>query len=832
MKKAIFVPSPIFIVIFLSSAIVLADESEDYDFDPSFIRNYATGNAVNLNVFTHGDDTPPGLYSLDVDINEQAIGNLLIKLEKSDDKLQICLSDKIVNSVEFTDKIKQSYVEQQKLSNDERCIYLSELIPESFFDFNFNQQHLSISIPQRDLLKIILPENNPINWDEGKSVLYSNYYFNRYTTRTNGEERTTNSLNLNSGFNFFKWRFRHDSQLYDNKYTSVMTYLERDIDVIKGKVTVGDFYSGSIFSNGSSLRGLRFRNDNSMLSSRESGFAPVIHGIAKSQAQVKVYVSNSKTEIYNTVVPAGPFEINDLLPIYYSGDLIVEIIESNGEKQTMIIPVQSGLSFTRPGKLDFDIGVGKLRYKDSIFGKPILDAAFRYGINNYLSASYGSVVSQNYLSNAVGMTLNTNLGAFNTEMIHAKAKLKNEDRTLDGTSYKLSYSKAFSQTDTYINLSSIQYDTKNYIPIYSAMQINSGDYKYDPENERNSYKLKTQYTLSLSQRLPYELGSLSLSGSLANYWNANDTSKQYTVSYTTNIKSVGVISSLQKINNRYTDDTLFSLSVSIPLFSEDYNAYLTSNYLSANKMNNFSTGLNGMLGQNIDYSVSVGQDRYDGDKSNHGSASLGYQTSFVSLATDYSHYQDSNTLNLSASGAVVAHSDGVLLSNTLGNTFAVIKVDGIKGANVLGSDNKTNNSGYAIQPNLVPYRKNFVGIETENLGQKYTLEESKNMVIPRSGSAVFVNLKTQIGAPVILKAQDKNNHYLPLGATVYGNKDEALTFVGQGGKIFLNLNEELKNISIHTNLGDENICVISLEDIIKENINNDKIKTLKVTCDE
>lgn len=832
MKKAISQAILILITLLFFSSIAIAEESEDYDFDPAFIRSYATGSSVDLKVFTNDGDNPAGLYSLDIDINGQDIGNFLVKLEKKADQLQICLSEDMINSVEFSNEIKKSYLEQQQKNNNDQCIFLNRLIPDSSFDFNFSQQQLSISIPQRDLLRIILPENNPINWNEGETVLYSNYYFNRYTSRVDGKDNTFNSLNLNSGFNFFKWRLRHDSQLYDNEYTAIMTYLERDIDTVKGKVLVGDFYSGSIFSNGSSLRGLRFRNDNSMLSIRESGFAPTIQGIAKSQAQVKVYLSNSKSEIYNTVVPAGPFEINDLLPIYYSGDLIVEIIESNGEVQTMIVPVQSGLSFTRPGQFDFDIGIGKLRYKNSVFGKPILDASLRYGINNALSGSFGSVASKDYLSNGLGLTVNTNVGAFNAEVIRAKAKLVNDNKTVEGTSYKLSYSKSFSKTNTYINLSSIQYDTKNYLPIYNAMQINNGNYHYDTEDESNNYKLKTQYTLSMSQRLPYDYGSISLSGSLANYWNADDTSKQYTATYTTNIHSVGLITSLQKINNRFTNDTLFSLSASIPLFSDNYSAYLTSNYLSANKMDNFALGVNGGLGEDIDYSVSVGQDRAEGEKIDHGSASLGYRTSIANLSVDYSHYQDSKTLNFSGSGAIVAHSDGILLSNTLGNTFAIVKVDGVEDAQVLGGDNKTNASGYAIQPNLVPYRKNFVGVDTRNLGQNYTLEESQNRVIPRSGSAVFVNLKTQIGTPIILKVTDKDNDFLPLGATVYSNNDESLTFVGQGGKIFLNLNDKLKNIYIYTNYGDDDICIVNLENIIKNNRDNEKIITLQVSCEE
>ncbi|MCG6395498.1 fimbria/pilus outer membrane usher protein, partial [Vibrio alginolyticus] len=142
------------------------------------------------------------------------------------------------------------------------------------------------------------------------------------------------------------------------------------------------------------------------------------------------------------------------------------------------IPVQSGLAFTRPGKLDFDVGVGKLRYRNTVFGDPVTDASLRYGVSNRISASLGTVFSNDYVSGAAGMTINTPVGAFNGEVIHAKATLKNNDKTLEGNSYKLSYSKTFPSTETYINLSSIQFDTKNYVSVYNAMQMNHGYYQY------------------------------------------------------------------------------------------------------------------------------------------------------------------------------------------------------------------------------------------------------------------------------------------------------------------------------------------------------------------
>lgn len=45
-------------------------------------------------------------------------------------------------------------------------------------------------------------------------------------------------------------------------------------------------------------------------------------------------------EIYQTTVAPGPFEINDLYPTSYSGDLDVTVTEANGAVSRFSVPFQ------------------------------------------------------------------------------------------------------------------------------------------------------------------------------------------------------------------------------------------------------------------------------------------------------------------------------------------------------------------------------------------------------------------------------------------------------------------------------------------------------------
>jgi outer membrane usher protein len=66
-----------------------------------------------------------------------------------------------------------------------------------------------------------------------------------------------------------------------------------------------------------------------MLPNSMIGYAPQIRGNAKTNAKVEIRQQGQL--IYQTTVAPGRFEINDLYPTGFGGELEVSVIESNGE---------------------------------------------------------------------------------------------------------------------------------------------------------------------------------------------------------------------------------------------------------------------------------------------------------------------------------------------------------------------------------------------------------------------------------------------------------------------------------------------------------------------
>lgn len=66
------------------------------------------------------------------------------------------------------------------------------------------------------------------------------------------------------------------------------------------------------------------------------------------QTNAKVEVRQQGNLIYQTTVTPGSFEINDLYPTGFGGELQVSIYETNGEIQKFSIPYASVVEMLRP----------------------------------------------------------------------------------------------------------------------------------------------------------------------------------------------------------------------------------------------------------------------------------------------------------------------------------------------------------------------------------------------------------------------------------------------------------------------------------------------------
>lgn len=276
--------------LFLSLGYIATSSAEtDTYFDPEFLE-LPNKESVDLEQFERNEQLP-GQYYVDIYINKSLIGSKSVSFSTNkNNELEPCLTLSDLKDVGV--KVGE-YPELQVAGN--QCINLSA-IPDAKSEFEFGSQRLYLSIPQ------IALNMNPRGYvdlaaiDDGITALLLNYSYNgsRNTDRKNDKNSSnSNYVNLRPGLNIGPWRLRNyttwqSSDGQRNKWDTVYTYLSRNINAIKSQLILGDSSSPSDIFDSVPFRGVQLSTDDDMNPESLRGYAPVVRGIARSNAQITI----------------------------------------------------------------------------------------------------------------------------------------------------------------------------------------------------------------------------------------------------------------------------------------------------------------------------------------------------------------------------------------------------------------------------------------------------------------------------------------------------------------------------------------------------------------
>src|SRR5690606_36488763 len=146
--------------------------------------------------------------------------------------------------------------------------------------------------------------------------------------------------------------FRHRGNVtYDKSagthYQSIQTFVQRSLAPIKGQLTAGEFYTDGAVLECVGLAGIGVSSDDRMYPESQRGYAPIVRGIANSNARVSIRQNGNV--IYETTVAPGAFEIDDLYSTGYGGDLEVVVTEADGSEHISRVPFSAPVNALRAG---------------------------------------------------------------------------------------------------------------------------------------------------------------------------------------------------------------------------------------------------------------------------------------------------------------------------------------------------------------------------------------------------------------------------------------------------------------------------------------------------
>ncbi|WP_370605582.1 fimbria/pilus outer membrane usher protein [Citrobacter braakii] len=712
---------------------------------------------------------------------------------------------------------------------------LIDEIPGGLSNFDFARGRLDLTVPEIYLTRERDEVIDARFWDDGLYAALIDYNFsanqNYRQNNISGSGGESYFLSLNNGINLGAWRLRNfstwtrnsinrDSKKSNNSvnqtsqhWDAINTWVQRPIASAKGILSIGDGYTPSDVFDSVQYRGIQLASDEGMNNDLERSFAPVIRGMANSNARVTI--SQNGNVIYQTTVAPGQFEIRDLNSSALSGDLYVTVRESDGTTHSFIQGFSSVAVMQREGQLRYGLTTGRYRSSGQDSRTPaFIQGHLIYGLPYDITTYGGGLLSSNYYAYSIGSGFGLGLlGALSSDVTRSHTTLNGKQQS-EGESYRIRYSKGIPETGTTIALAAWRYSTKGYYSFHDANavsgysdSVNIWSPEVGWEVPLKNGRSKQSIELNLTQNFG-ELGAVSISSGRKSYWDNFDDQRTLSMTYSVMAKRVnysfGYMQSIWSGSDKKNDHQI-SMNIQLPLQdwlmgSERQNS-LWANYGMIQNSNGGAThsvGIGGAAFEDNRLSWGASQSLLSGVNNNkysnsNSTVNASYSGGRGKLSAGYNYGRGQKQFSYGLQGGVVATRYGVILSQSLGDTMALIRAPGaddVRIDNITGA--RTDWRGYTVTSNLQPYRRNKISLDPLSAGQDVTLGINSQTVTPTRGAVVLASFSTEVGRQVLFNLT-KAGKPLPFGTTVSlisdsnseGNKGNRLGIIGDAGQVYM-----------------------------------------------
>ncbi|WP_233453220.1 fimbria/pilus outer membrane usher protein [Pseudomonas carnis] len=772
--------------------------AQEVQFNDAFLPEDSRN--LDLSAYQAGNPVMPGQYRADIILNGQLNNRQDIRIDAQADgsKPVVCMNRGLLERQGV--QMASLTPEASTMLDSQACPAVGQVIPGATANFSPENQALDLSIPQVALKRNARGYVSPQLWDRGVTAAMLSYNFNANRNRTRSGNSDSAFMGLNAGLNLGDWRLRHNASMswqsrLGSRYQALDTYAQRDITALKSQLTVGESNTtGEIFDT-LSYRGVQLSTDDRMLPDSMRGYAPVIRGIARTNARVTIRQAGNI--LLETTVAPGAFVIDDLYSTGYGGDLSVSVAEADGTEQNFIVPYASVSQLLRPGTSRFSLTAGETRNNFVDDQARLLQGTVQYGLNNTFTGFAGLQSSDDYTAVLTGLAFGTPIGAMAVDITHAQTDLAGG--AAKGQSMRVSYSKNVLSTGSNFSLAAYRFSTQDYLDFSNAIQL--------LDAEKNGWdssmfgRPRSRFSVTADQNLG-AWGQVSISGYAQNYWNQPGSDVQYQFSYSKQFNRVSFSVNANRSRMGLGDmENSFLLTMSMPLdFGASGNTPQITAQVGRDTQGNYSeqAGISGTAGQDRQYGYSA---NFGHDGANHSkSAALNgqYTGGRAMLSAALGRGDGYTSASMGASGTVVAHAEGVTMTPYRGETMAVVSAPGAAGAKVSGYPGLTLDSrGNAVVPYLRPYELNEVAIDPIGSSLDVELNETSQQVAPRAGAVVHLKYTTNQGRAVLLNVRLDDGSSLPFGAGVTDGEGASVGMVGQGGLLYARIKPETRQLLIN-----------------------------------
>lgn len=397
------------------------------------------------------------------------------------------------------------------------------------------------------------------------------YTVNTFRTTGSDNSGTQTYLGFIAGADLGNWHVRERGALQvqtgrESVYQNVDAYLQRDLPSLKSQFAIGDLFTDGAVFDSIGVRGVQF-GSNDRTSATSGAYAPVIRGVAMSNALVSV--TQNGIRLYQTTVAPGPFEIDDVVPTGSGGNLRVTVTEADGSRHSFTVPYASVRQPLKAGSARFKVAGGVIREAQISRHDALLQGTLQYGFTNTVTGYGGVIAAQGYLAGQAGAAIETPVGTLSADVTQARADVGHDTGRSSGTSLRIGYNKLIEPTDTSLSVAAYSYSSGGFLSLREAML--GRDAASSGRNAGAEYRRRNQLQVTLNQHLGGADGTLYVVGSTGNDWNHSGMQTEFQAGYSNTMRvfdrnvNYDVSVSRQRQGDGRTMSNQVFASVSVPL---------------------------------------------------------------------------------------------------------------------------------------------------------------------------------------------------------------------------------------------------------------------------
>ncbi|MCX7207065.1 MAG: fimbria/pilus outer membrane usher protein [Proteobacteria bacterium] len=743
---------------------------------------------IDLSVFSKVGYVLPGRYILGIKSNNHLIPELPVMFHARglpEESAEACITSDVLAKL----GLKDESIKLISYWHNGECADFSELKGISIRNA-INEGYIAIGIPLAYMEYSDADWVPPAFWDNGLPSLMLDYSATAYESRfKNKPSERKLSVYGTLGANLGAWRFRGDFQGgnqgtgdAEERFNWSRIYAYRALPSINSTLVIGDNYLGSDLFDSFRYTGIALSSDDRMLPPALQGYAPEIRGIAKTNA--KVTISQNANILYETIVPAGPFNIQEL-GRGVRGQLQVKVLEQDGSIQTFSVDTATIPYLTRPGSVRYKAALGKSSasgYKSGNSGDILFGSSeFSWGVSNSWSLFGGSIFSEKYNAVALGLGRDLyQLGALSLDITRSAANLANENDR-QGFSYRLNYSKRFDEIDGDIAFAGYRFSQREFMSMNEFLEANKA-----LVNIGNS---KSMYTVTGSKSFSNFKTSVYASYTHQDYWNIVpeeriqlSVSKMFDSGF---IKGMSANLSFSKNVNQNSSGNMLSMNLSIPMGQGASAHYAASRN---NDVNSHDVTYSNYQNDGNHWQISAGVRNKEGGSAESVRGYYAHEGAMASTTLSVGHESGEYwSAAATVRSAITITAEGAALhqQSVNGGTRLMLDTAGVGGVAINGGRTQSNYWGKAVVGDVNSYARTSAAVDVNQLADDVEVSSPVVDATLTEGAVGYRKLSVQQGMKLMTTLTLPDGRYLPFGVQIVDVKGRVAGLVSDAGMAYL-----------------------------------------------